>query len=96
MNELASAAAEQKPRFRGRLHQIAFFASIPQGVALIAAAAGAVSRVGATIYALSLSGMYGASALYHRLKWSPPALTRREILLTARPCASKVTENSAM
>jgi hemolysin III len=80
VSELASAVVEEKPRLRGRLHQVAFFASIPQGVAVIAAAAGAVSRVGATIYALSLSGMYGASALYHRLKWSPRAMMRMKRL----------------
>ena len=80
MPELAAAAVEQKPRLRGRLHQIAFFASIPGGVAIISVAASAASRIGATVYAVSLSGMYGASALYHRLKWSPPALVRMKRL----------------
>lgn len=65
-----------KPRFRGRLHQVAFFASIPQGLALVAVPAGAVARVAAAIYALSLSGLYGVSAAYHRLQWSPKALAR--------------------
>jgi hemolysin III len=65
-----------KPRFRGRLHQIAFFLAIPQGVALVAAAAGWVARVAAAVYALSLAGVYGVSALYHRLNWTPPALLR--------------------
>jgi hemolysin III len=80
MNELTAAATEQKPRLRGRLHPVAFFASIPQGVAVVAAAARAISRIGAAVYAVSLSGMYGASALYHRLKWSPRALTRMKRL----------------
>ena len=80
MSELASAVVEQKPRLRGRLHQIAFFASIPQGVAIVAAAAGAASRIGAAVYAVSLSGMYGSSALYHRLKWSPRAMVRMKRL----------------
>jgi len=80
VSELATAIVEQKPRLRGRLHQIAFFASIPQGVAVVVVAAGAMARVGATVYALSLSGMYGASALYHRLKWSPRALVRMKRL----------------
>jgi hemolysin III len=65
-----------KPRWRGRLHQIAFFVAIPQGIALVATAAGWVARVAAVVYALSLAGLYGVSALYHRLKWSPPALAR--------------------
>jgi hemolysin III len=78
--ELASPHPPQKPRLRGRLHQIAFFASIPQGVVVVVAAAGAISRIGAAVYAVSLSGMYGASALYHRLKWSPPARLRMKRL----------------
>jgi hemolysin III len=66
-----------KPRWRGRLHQLAFFFSIPQGIVLlIAAGADWVSRVGAGVYALSLAGLYGVSASYHRLKWTPPALSR--------------------
>jgi hemolysin III len=69
-------SAMVKPRFRGRLHQIAFILSIPQGLALMAAAAGWVSRLAAGIYALSLTGLYGVSASYHRLKWTPPALSR--------------------
>ena len=76
MGEIVAAVAEQKPKLRGRLHQIAFFLSIPQGVAAIAAAAGAVSRVAASIYAVSLAGLFGGSALYHRLQWSPRALAR--------------------
>lgn len=80
MSERSTAVIEQKPRFRGRLHQVAFFLSIPQGVAVVVAAAGAVSRIGAAVYAVSLSGMYGASALYHRLRWSPRALMRMKRL----------------
>lgn len=66
----------EKPRWRGRLHQIAFIVSIPQGLALVVAAADWYSRISAAIYALTLSGLYGVSASYHRLKWTPPALTR--------------------
>jgi hemolysin III len=69
-----------KPRLRGRLHQVAFFLSIPQGIAIIAVAADWVGRVGATVYALSLSGLYGSSALYHRRKWSPRGLMRMKRL----------------
>jgi hemolysin III len=65
-----------KPRWRGRLHQIAFIVSIPQGLALVVAAASMVSRVSAAVYALSLSGLYGVSASYHRIGWTPKALGR--------------------
>ena len=59
-----------KPRLRGWFHEIAFFASIPAGIALIALARGAEARVAATIFAVSLTGLYGVSAAYHRGRWS--------------------------
>ena len=59
-----------KPSLRGRFHQIAFFVSIPAGIALIALARGAEARVAATIFAVSLTGLYGVSAAYHRGHWS--------------------------
>src|SRR5438067_2904764 len=65
-----------KPRFRGRLHQLAFYVSVPQGIALVIGGAGALERVAGAIYALTLAGLYGVSAAYHRLEWSPRALLR--------------------
>src|SRR4029453_14834378 len=59
-----------KPRLRGRLHQLAFFLSIPAGITLVALARGAEARVGAAVFAVSLSGLYGVSAAYHRGRWS--------------------------
>ncbi len=64
----------RKPRVRGRLHQVAFFASIPAGIALVALARGAEARVGAAIFAASLTALYGVSATYHRGQWSARAL----------------------
>lgn len=69
-------AALPKPRWRGRLHGFAFFASIPQGVALVALGANWVTRLSTIVYALSLTGLYGVSAAYHRLRWTPRALAR--------------------
>jgi len=63
-----------KPRLRGRLHQVAFFVSIPAGIALVAFARGAEARVGAAIFAASLTALYGVSAAYHRGQWSARAL----------------------
>jgi hemolysin III len=56
---------------RGRLHQIAFFCSLPMGGALIALAETAVTRTAGAIYALSVSGLYAASAAFHRISWAP-------------------------
>ena len=60
----------RKPRLRGRLHQVAFFVSIPAGITLVALAQGAKARMGAAIFAASLTGLYGVSATYHRGLWS--------------------------
>lgn len=55
------------------MHQIAFFASIPAGIGLVALAGGVEARVAAAIFAACLSGLYGVSALYHRRNWSTRA-----------------------
>ncbi len=62
-----------KPRLRGRLHQVAFFASIPAGAALVLVARTAPARVAAAVYALSLAGLYGTSAAFHLGRWSAKA-----------------------
>jgi hemolysin III len=69
-----------KPRFRGLLHQIAFFLAIPAGIVLVAIARGATARTSAIIYAVSLAGLYASSASYHRIHWSPRALKRMQRL----------------
>lgn len=65
---------------RGRIHQVAFFLSIPAGIVLIVLAKGAVGRTAAIIYAVSLSAVFGASASYHVGTWSQPALRRMKRL----------------
>jgi hemolysin III len=61
-----------KPRHRGRLHQLAFFVSIPFSIALVAIAArGGASRLTALIYASSLTGLFASSATYNRLLGTP-------------------------
>ena len=62
-----------KPRWRGRLHQVAFFVSLPLGALLIAMAESTVARVASGIYAFTLSGMYATSAAFHRRNWGPRA-----------------------
>jgi hemolysin III len=60
-----------KPRLRGVSHQYAFFVAMAAGAALVVLARGAEARVAVAVYALSLCAMFGASALYHRIDWSP-------------------------
>src|SRR3990170_4671769 len=62
-----------KPRFRGRLHQAAFFVALPAGVVLVILAHSATARVGGLVYAVTLAGLFGSSAAYHRGRWSERA-----------------------
>jgi hemolysin III len=65
-----------KPRLRGRLHQGAFFASIPLGLLLVLLAPTARARVATLIYAVTLAGLFGVSASYHLGDWSEEAYVR--------------------
>ena len=65
-----------KPRLRGYIHQYAFFVALVLGALLVAFADGATARVAAGIYAFSLAGLLGTSALYHRVTWTAAARRR--------------------
>jgi hemolysin III len=66
-----AADPRAKPRLRGLSHEIAFFLAIPLGVALVLDPETARGRVSAIVFAASVVAMFGASALYHRVTWSP-------------------------
>jgi hemolysin III len=59
-----------KPRLRGVSHQWAFFVSLATGVALVLAAPSGRAALATAIYAVSVAGLFGASALYHRISWA--------------------------
>jgi hemolysin III len=59
-----------KPRLRGRLHEVAFFVSLPAGLVLVLWASGSKAVVAAAIYWLALSSQFGVSAAYHLGMWS--------------------------
>src|SRR5215469_7696030 len=59
-----------KPVWRGWLHLLWFEVSLVFGTLLLARAHGAMAITASAIYAVSVSGMFGASALYHRGNWS--------------------------
>jgi hemolysin III len=61
------------PRLRGVLHQWAAAGFGGAGIALVLTASGARARVAAIVYAVSMAGLFGTSALYHRLSWSEHA-----------------------
>lgn len=77
---MSAVLVSAKPRLRGRIHQVAFFVSIPAGVLLIVLAQGAAGTTAAVIYAVSLSAVFGASASYHVGTWTKPALRRMKRL----------------
>ena len=62
---------ELKPRLRGVFHQWAFFVSLAAGGLLVALAPTGRAAAVAGLYAAALAGLFGASALYHRVAWRP-------------------------
>jgi hemolysin III len=58
-----------KPALRGWLHLVAFEVSLVLGTLLIHRAHGVRHVVAAAVFAGSISGLFGASALYHRGNW---------------------------
>jgi hemolysin III len=77
---IAPPAPPPKPRFRGRLHQVAFIVTIPAGLALVVLGPTDWLRAALAVYAVTLANMFGTSGAYHRLPWSPRALDRMKRL----------------
>ncbi|HZD80304.1 MAG TPA: hemolysin III family protein [Actinomycetota bacterium] len=76
MGSLDAVSLAPKPRLRGRIHEVAFFCSIPAALALVLIARGPAARIASAVYALSLVGVFGVSASYHRGRWSSAARRR--------------------
>jgi hemolysin III len=76
VGERATAAKEAialvKPKLRGVSHEWAFFLSLGFGAALIILAETPKATLAVAVYAVSLSALFGTSALYHRVNWSRP------------------------
>lgn len=70
---MAAVTAPPKPRLRGRIHQVAFFVSIPAGLVLVLLASGPAAVAVASVYAVSLAAVFGSSAAYHRGRWTEGA-----------------------
>jgi hemolysin III len=67
----AEASPESQPLLRGVSHGYSFFLSLIVGAALIAGAQTTRATVAAAIFAATVASMFGASALYHRVRWTP-------------------------
>jgi hemolysin III len=59
-----------KPLLRGWLHLVWFVASLVAGPLLVAGADGASRLAALVVYAASVTGLFGVSALYHRGTWT--------------------------
>jgi hemolysin III len=73
---LPAAVGDLKPRLRGWLHAYAAAVSVASGATLIAVAAalrGGSAAATTAIYCATATLLFGTSALYHRLNWSPTA-----------------------
>jgi hemolysin III len=59
-----------KPKLRGVIHEISFFVAVVLGPVLVVISS-ASAKIGVTIYSLALAALFGVSALYHRINWTP-------------------------
>jgi hemolysin III len=60
-----------KPALRGWMHLVWFAVSLVAGPLLVTHAAGAERVTSLTVYAVSVTSLFGISALYHRGTWTP-------------------------
>lgn len=67
----ASSQALGRPLLRGVFHQVAFSISLVVGTLLIVGADGPRRHVAAAVFAGAVAACLGASALYHRITWTP-------------------------
>jgi hemolysin III len=70
--QFAGAVAELQPRLRGWLHTYAAAISIASGASLVAVAAALRGRTpgwSTSVYAATVTLLFGTSAMYHRLQW---------------------------
>jgi hemolysin III len=65
-----------KPLLRGRSHEYAFVVALTLAPIMIAVAPGVAPRFVIAIYAVAITALFGISAVYHRVDWSPAARAR--------------------
>ena len=69
-----------RPRLRGVIHEVSFVVSLVAGPLLLSNARGATATIAAGVYAASVTGLFAASALYHRITWHGAARRRMQRL----------------
>lgn len=63
--------SELKPRWRGWIHTATFPVTLVGGIVLIVLAEGSVAKWASAVFMLTSMLLFGVSALYHRINWSP-------------------------
>ena len=69
-------AGSTKPLLRGVSHQISFFCFMAACAALVARSRAGAATAAAFVFSVCLLNLFGTSALYHRIDWSPRARRR--------------------
>lgn len=65
-----------KPLLRGVSHRFAFFIALIAGTVLVLRAAPGTARAASLAFSVSLAFLFGVSALYHGVDWSPEGRQR--------------------
>ncbi len=76
----ADPAEPAKPWLRGRSHEYSFVVAVTLAPLMIVAAPGIMPRFVMAVYVAAIAGLFGISALYHRVDWAPRARTRMKRL----------------
>ncbi len=63
--------AEKKPLWRGWIHAGTFPVAIALGIILVVLADGVAAKVSSAVFFFCSLLLFGTSALYHRINWSP-------------------------
>lgn len=66
-----AAHREVRPTWRGWIHTVTTPVAVAAGIVLIVLANGAEAKWASTVFALTSLLLFGNSALYHRVDWSP-------------------------
>lgn len=77
LDDTIARPEESKPTWRGWIHAGTFPLTIVGGILLVSLADGAAAKWSTAVFALSSMLLFGISALYHRINWSP----RSKVLL---------------
>jgi hemolysin III len=71
VSKTSAGEALIKPRLRGYFHQESFYFALGASLMLLFSTTTLAAFVAKLIYCLSLTGLLGVSALYHRVHWLP-------------------------